>query len=355
MVGKVRCRISAAPGLHMANIGLKLSILDQSPASECETAAEAFQHTIELATKAEQWGYHRFWVAEHHGSKRNMGSSPEVLISHLLAKTQRIRIGSGGVMLQHYSPYKVAENFNVLASLAPGRVDLGIGRGPGGLPRSTRALQRESGADTQTLAEKLHELEQFLNNHLDEDHPLHGLQTSPKPPQPADLFLLGTSPSSAELAASRGMPYVFALFLNSDETAMYQSIETYRQQFDESRGTNAQAILALPIIVADTDDEAQQYASEVKVVRIHLESGRTLTVTSQEAAEEFGRQTPEKFTFTVHEAAVVHGCQETVRKKLRDIQAAYQVEEIIAVTAIGDFQKRLHSYELLSGALVDQR
>ena len=124
----------------------KLSILDQSPVNDTETATDAFQHTIELAQKAEAWGYHRFWVSEHHGSDRVMGSSPEVLISHLLAKTTRIRVGSGGVMLQHYSPYKVAENFNVLASLAPGRVDLGIGRGPGGLPRSTRALQQEMGA-----------------------------------------------------------------------------------------------------------------------------------------------------------------------------------------------------------------
>ena len=124
---------------------LKLSILDLSPLYDSETAAQAFQRTIELAQKAEEWGYHRFWVSEHHGSDRVVGSSPEVLISHLLAKTERIRVGSGGVMLQHYSPYKVVENFNVLASLAPGRVDLGIGRGPGGMPQSTRALQQGDG------------------------------------------------------------------------------------------------------------------------------------------------------------------------------------------------------------------
>ena len=117
-------------------MSLKLSILDQSPVHESDSrfrgndGVEALRRTIELAKKAEEWGYHRFWVAEHHGSSKVMGSSPEVLVSHLLAHTTRIRVGSGGVMLQHYSPYKVAENFNVLASLAPGRVDLGIGRGP---------------------------------------------------------------------------------------------------------------------------------------------------------------------------------------------------------------------------------
>ena len=182
-------------------MSLTLSILDQSPVNDTETAAEAFQHTIELAQKAEAWGYHRFWVSEHHGSDRVMGSSPEVLIAHLLAKTTRMRVGSGGVMLQHYSPYKVAENFNVLASLAPGRVDLGIGRGPGGLPRSTRALQQGMGDRAQPFAEKLLELEQFLHNRLEENHPLYGLRVSPVPPQPAEVFLLGTTTSSAELAA----------------------------------------------------------------------------------------------------------------------------------------------------------
>ena len=154
------CLSAMRSGDGRAHCGLTLSILDQSPVNDTETAAEAFQHTIELATKAEAWGYHRFWVSEHHGSERVMGSSPEVLIAHLLAKTTRIRVGSGGVMLQHYSPYKVAENFNVLASLAPGRVDLGIGRGPGGLPRSTRALQQGLGNRGQPFAEKLLELEQ---------------------------------------------------------------------------------------------------------------------------------------------------------------------------------------------------
>ena len=191
---------------------LKLSILDQSPANDGETAQDALQNTIKLSQKAEEWGYYRFWVTEHHGSKRVMGSAPEVLVSHLLAKTSRIRVGSGGVMLQHYSPYKVAENFNVLASLAPGRVDLGIGAGPGGMPRSTKALQMNTGYGAKPLADKLDELQRFLCNSLDEDHPLYGLTANPVPPQPAGLFMLGTTPSSAELAAQRGMPYVFALF-----------------------------------------------------------------------------------------------------------------------------------------------
>jgi luciferase family oxidoreductase group 1 len=329
---------------------LKLSILDQSPANESETGPAALQHTVELAMKAEEWGYHRFWVAEHHDSSRNMGSSPEVLVSHLLARTTRIRVGSGGVMLQHYSPYKVAENFNVLASLAPGRVDLGIGRGPGGLPRSTRALQQGAANGAKPFHEKLVELDQFLHNRLEESHPLYGLQAKPLPPEPPDLFLLGTTTSSAKLAASLGMSYIFALFLNSDETVMRESVETYRQKFEPARGTQPQVMLALPVIVADSDEEARRYAEEIKVVRIRLESGRTFTVGSVEAAEEFGKQSQESYTVEVREASVVHGSRETVRKKLQEIQGLYHVEEVIVVTAIKDFQKRLHSYELLSEA-----
>jgi luciferase family oxidoreductase group 1 len=332
-------------------VRVKLSILDQSPVSDSETAMEAFQHTIELAQKAEAWGYHRFWVSEHHGSTRVMGSAPEVLVAHLLAKTTRIRLGSGGVMLQHYSPYKVAETFNVLASLAPGRVDLGIGRGPGGMPRSTKALQQGMDHGPKPLAEKLLELEQFLHNQLEENHPLYGLQASPVPPQPAEVFLLGTTTSSAELAASLGMPYVFALFLHRDETVMYDAVAMYRRRFDATRGTQPQAILALPVMVADTDDEARHYAADMKMVRIRLASGRTLTVGTVEAAEEFGRQSQEHYAIEVQDTDIIHGCLATVWQKLSDLQRVYQVDELMVVTTIKNFPKRLHSYELLSRCL----
>ena len=331
---------------------LRLSVLDQSPANPPETAQDALQNTITLAQKAEEWGYHRIWVTEHHGSSRNMGSAPEVLVSHLLAKTGRIRVGSGGVMLQHYSPYKVAENFNVLASLAPGRVDLGIGGGPGGLPKTTRALQMDTGHGSKPLAQKLDELERFLHDRLDEDDPLYGLTANPIPSQPADLFLLGTTPSSAELAAQRGMPYVFALFLNSDESVMREAVDTYRSRFDHSQGGEPRLMLALPVMVADTGEEAQGYAAEIKVFRIRLESGRTLTVFSMAAAEEFLKQSPEKGAITIHEGNVLNGSPETVRRKLLDVQRSYQVDEVFVVTAIRDFAKRLHSYELLAEAMI---
>ncbi len=337
--------------------GLTLSILDQSPVHQGDDAAQAFQHTIELAAKADGWVYHRYWVAEHHSSDRVMGSSPEVLISHLLAKTSRIRIGSGGVMLQHYSPYKVAENFNVLASLAPGRVDLGIGRGPGGLPQSTMALQQEA-AGERSIGEKITELRNYLAGELPESHPLHGLIASPQPPVAADLYLLGTSVSSAEMAAEFGIPYVFALFLNSDQDVMTEAMKTYHSRSDAKSDAGSgsgqkRAMLALPVVVAESADEAASYAAEIKVVRITLESGRTLTAGNLASAENFGKQSGEKFEINVTDAPVVHGSPELALKKLLDIQRSHNVEEIIVVTAINDFAKRLRSYELLSQAVTE--
>lgn len=329
-------------------VPLTLSILDQSPVHDTDTAPEALQHTIELAVKAEAWGYHRFWVSEHHNSTRVMGSAPEVLIAHLLAKTTHMRVGSGGVMLQHYSPYKVAENFNVLASLAPGRVDLGIGRGPGGLPRSTQALQTGVGGQPQPFADKVVALEQFLHDHQEAQHPLYGVQASPVPPQPAETFLLGTSAASAELAARLGMPYVFAQFLNNDVAVMDEATALYRQRFDPSQPRPCRVMLALAVIAADTAEEAQHYASDLKVVRVRLASGRTFTVATVEAAEEFGKQAHEAYTVTVQQAQVIHGTRDTVLQQLTAKQRQYQAEEVFLVTAIKDFHKRLHSYELLA-------
>lgn len=328
-------------------MALTLSILDQTPIQNGETAAQAFLHTIELVKIAERLGYHRFWVSEHHDLDHVVGSSPEVLISHLLAKTERIRIGSGGVMLQHYSPYKVAENFHVLASLAPGRVDLGIGRAPGGLPLSTRALQQGDASTTPSLEEKLVELEKFLHNNLEPEHALHGLKAIPVPPQPADLYLLGTSVASAELAAQRGVPYVFAQFINSDKAVSYEAIDTYRKKFVAGALAQPQAILALSVIVSDTDEDAKKLASENELVKIHLASGKTITVNSLKKAEEYGKHSAESFTIEVKEANIISGSTETVRAKLLDIQRTYQVDEVIITTPIKDFQKRIHSYELL--------
>ena len=333
----------------MTDFPLKLSVLDQSPAAEGESADVALGHTIELAQKAEEWGYHRFWVTEHHGSNRNMGSSPEVLVSHLLARTGHIRIGSGGVMLQHYSPYKVAENFNVLASLAPGRVDLGIGRGPGGMPRTTQALRPQplNGTPAVPLEEKLVELQSFLGGGA------NVVVASPLPPQPPDLFLLGTTAASGEMAAAHKLPYVFAMFLNGDEEEMRRAIHTYQSLSASGPDFRPQAMLALPVIAADTDAQAAAYAQAIHVVRIRLASGRSFTVFSEEAAREFGRQSGEEFTYEVQPANVIHGSPARVKERLMAMGTEYGIDEVFIVTAIDNFPDRLRSYRLLAEAMLE--
>ncbi|MEK3780553.1 LLM class flavin-dependent oxidoreductase [Paenibacillus sp. FSL R5-0810] len=333
-------------------MGITISVLDQSPIYPGETAAEAFAHTVLLAQKSEELGFRRFWVSEHHDSDHVAGSSPEVLISYLLAKTQTIRVGSGGVMLQHYSPYKVAENFNVLAALAPGRVDLGIGRAPGGLPRSTQALQRGV-QENASLTDKIVELRQFVHNTLEEDHPLAGLRAAPLPETAPELYVLGASADSAEIAAGLGLPYVFSLFINGDESAALEAIRVYRSTFDYSHGREPEILVALSVIVADSAEEAAELAASLKLVKIHLASGRTLTLGTREQAEEFGRQAGEPYTIEEQEPFITKGTKETVREQLLRLQQASGVDEIIVTSNIQPFAKRIRSFELLSEALAE--
>lgn len=331
---------------------ITISILDQSPIYPGETPTEALAHTLALAQRAEELGFRRFWVAEHHDSEYLAGSSPEVLISYLLAKTSRIRVGSGGIMLQHYSPYKVAENFHVLASLAPGRVDLGVGRAPGGLPRSTQALQRGI-ENPQSLTDKIVELRGHLAGEPNEDESLAGLKATPIPEIAPELHLLGASGGSAELAASLGLPYVFSLFIGGDEQAAVEALQTYRRQFNYSYGTSPQAVLALSAVVADTDEEAQSLIVPQKLVKVYLASGRKVTLGTLEQAEEYGRQAGEPYTIEEKESLVTAGSKETVRSKLLALQELAGVNEFIVSTNIEPFAKRIRSYELLSEAFAE--
>jgi len=336
-------------------MSIRVGILDQTPIYEGETAVEAFRHTIELAQRAEQLGFHRFWVSEHHDGQHVAGSSPEVLISHLLAHTKRIRLGSGGVMLQHYSPYKVAENFNILAALGPGRIDLGIGRAPGGLPRSTQALQ-EGIQGAASLKEKIVQVKRYIHNEPLEDpsHPLAGLTASPVSDIPAELYVLGASVDSAGMAAELGLPYVFSLFINSNIEVALEAIRVYREQFDRSQGREPYAALALSLIVAESEEEAEELAGEHKLVRIHMESGKVLTVGSVEQAEEFGRQSNEKYRLEILESSVTRGTKATVGQALLKFQQDFAVEELIVTTATRDFAKRIRSFELLREILAEQ-
>lgn len=259
-----------------------LSVLDKSPVVRGETTTAALARTVALAQRAEALGYERFWVAEHHNTPDLASSSPEVLLAHLAAHTRSIRVGSGGVMLQHYSPYKVAENFNLLTALAPGRVDIGIGKAPGGFPVSTRALQ--AGRDPSRkpdFAAQLRELDGFLGGAAERPE---GLEATPLPSRFGERFLLGASVESAALAAELGWHYVFARHLNGDDAVLAAAISTYRDV------TGRSPIVALAAVVAASGDEARAQAAQFTPFRVTIAGGQSVTVGSEAQAAEYARQ-----------------------------------------------------------------
>lgn len=321
----------------------KLGILDQSPVFPGTHAYQALQKTVHLAQKAEEWGYSRFWVSEHHHAKDVSGSSPEVLISYLLARTHSIRIGSGGVMLQHYSPYKVAENFHVLSSLAPGRVDLGIGKAPGGLPLSTKALQFGTINDGNDFEERASLLKKIIENSVEDYHPLAGILATPVPPEAPETFLLGASSKSAELAAELGYGFVFAQFINSDRTVLGEAARAYRQRLP-----NGRLIVAVGVVSALTQQEAEQLAGDQKNIKVHLQSGRSVTVKSLEQAKSFGDQAGEPYEIEEQEAHLIAGTPIYVKEILSELANTYQVDEFILHTPIPKEAERLRSFQLIS-------
>lgn len=335
-------------------MSLKLSILDKSPIHGKETAAEVLRNTVELAWQAERLGYYRFWVSEHHDFDSFACSSPEVLIAYLLARTERLIIGSGGVMLQHYSPYKVAENFNMLSALAPGRVDLGVGRAPGGFARSTRALQSDSAGAPVSFTDKLEQLERYIcdsRNSDDASLEPDRLRARPIPPQPAPLYLLGASSESAEVAAKLGIPYVFSQWISGDDGVLEQALAVYRSQFNQLRGTKPQFMIGVSVLVAETEEEARRQTQAFKVIRIELESGKSLRVGTTGQLEEFRKQTSETFTIEERETIIIHGTVNNVCKQLEDYYRRYEIEEMIISFESASFSERLHAAQAIRSGL----
>ncbi|EMR04928.1 Limonene 1,2-monooxygenase [Bhargavaea cecembensis DSE10] len=322
---------------------LKLGILDQSPVFPESSAEQALKQTVSLARKAEEWGYSRFWVSEHHHSQDVAGSSPEVLISYLAAKTESIRIGSGGVMLQHYSPYKVAENFNLLSSLAPGRVDLGVGKAPGGLPLSTKALQFGTVNDGKDFDERLSLLKQLVEDSVPEGHPLDGIQATPLPTEKPEIFLLGASPNSAKLAASLGVGFVFALFINNNREILGEAANEYRRLLP---GGNI--MVAAHVLAAPTQEEAEKLAADQKIVKVRLQDGRSVTVVTVEQAHSFGEQAGIPYEIEEQQANIIAGTPDYVTGILSELQQAHQIDEFILHTALPKAEDRTRSFQLLS-------
>ncbi|MCJ8510383.1 MsnO8 family LLM class oxidoreductase [Rhizobium lemnae] len=322
----------------------RLSLLDKSPVQAGHTATDALKQTLRLARRAEELGYHRFWVAEHHHTTELAISAPEVVIAFILANTSRIRVGSGGIMLQHYSPYKVAEVFNVLSSLAPGRVDLGVGKTPGGLPLSTSALQAglRQGVKPDFTA-LFSSLSTFVDGPVPVGQPFAGLSATPVPPVPPERFLLGASPASATLAARHGWGYVHAGHLNSDQANLKASLETYHAE-----GGHA-AILAVAAYAAQSAAQAAERVADLKVFRVFLSNGSAFNLGRREQAEEFARQVGDNdYRIEERRPSILAGTPETIHEKLEDLSERYGISEFVIEAPPVSFDERLATIELLA-------
>ncbi len=328
-----------------------LSVLDQSPIAQGSTGAQALHNTLDLARLADELGYTRYWVAEHHGGPMLAGPSPEVLIGPIAAATEGIRVGSGGVMLPHYSPLKVAESFTILAALFPGRIDLGLGRAAGTDPLTTFALQRDRRqAAPDDFPQQLAELLAYFEDDLPEDHPFrHLAATLPGRPELPVPWLLGSSEQSALWAGEAGLRYAFADFINPQGATI---AKLYRDRFRPARDLQApRTAVAVWALVAPTDEEAEFLASSSRMTFTLLRRGKLVAVPPPEEASAFlmseARLRP---AGDVPGRRGVVGSPEKVRAGIEEVAASYQADEVIVVTITYDHEVRRRSYELLADA-----
>ena len=326
-------------------------MLDQSPVSEGSSGAQALRNTIDLARLADELGYHRYWVAEHHGGPMLAGPSPEALIGPIAAATARIRVGSGGVMLPHYSPFKVAETFSLLAGLFPGRIDLALGRAAGTDPLTTFALQRDRRqAAPDDFPEQLAELLGYLYDRLPAEHPFARLaQTLPGRPELPVPWLLGSSQQSAIWAAELGLPYAFADFINPRGAEI---AALYRERFaeHEHEGLRPQVAVGVWVICAETDEEARRLAASGRMTFTLLRRGQLIAVPPPERALEFLAADERAPGQPRAQRRAIVGAPATVRAELEEVASSYGAEEAIVVSITYAHRARRRSYELLAEA-----
>ena len=329
---------------------IRLSVLDQSPIRRGGTPAQAIAETIELAQLCDRLGYHRYWVAEHHSSEGLAGAAPEILIARLGSITRGMRVGSGGVMLSHYSALTVAEQFRMLDTLYPGRIDLGIGRAPGSDYVTARALAHGPGAlGIEEFPRQIQDLLAYLRDQIPDGHAFAGVSAQPRGQSNPEPWLLGSSDQSALYAAYFGCAFSFAHFIT--DRMGPEIMAAYRANFrpsvwlDQPLGS-----IGVSVICAETNEEADRLAKSRDLSRLRLEQGAQGPVPSLEEAEAHRYTAEEKLRVAHNRQRQVIGDPAQCKAQLLELGRRYGIEEFVAVTITYDFAARKRSYELLAQA-----
>ncbi|MDX1808332.1 MAG: LLM class flavin-dependent oxidoreductase [Sulfurospirillaceae bacterium] len=327
---------------------LKLSVLDQSPIHDGKEDRFGLLDTIELAKICDTLGYHRYWLAEHHNTNGYASCAPEVMINSVATATKNMRVGSGGVMLNHYSPFKVAETFNMLEALHTGRIDVGIGRAPGSDFLTSRALQGNREVD---YSQKAYELIGYLNQNLDKRHPYFDVALSPANIKAPPVYLLGSSEGSSKLAGILGAGFVLALFIGNHERSP-AIIKEYKSAFVPSLAfSKPKVIIAVACIVADSKEEAEFIASShvywklqafTKYQRGAFKSPQELVKIIEDLSPEDKKYYDETMNH------MILGNAKECREKIEKLAASYDVDEVMIVNVTYSFKDRVKSYELLA-------
>jgi luciferase family oxidoreductase group 1 len=340
---------------------MKLSILDQSPIISGHSAAQAIEETLKLARRADALGYYRYWLAEHHAIAALADPCPEILLARLGAETRRIRVGTGGVLLPYYSAFKVAEIFRMLEALYPGRIDLGIGRAPGGDQRTARAVGGGHFPDAEQFPQQVWELIGYLDNTLPEDHPNRKVRVQPEARVAShvapELWLLGSSDYSGLLAAQLGVRFSFAHFINAQggDLVMRAYKERFQARDADSAGpapreAQPHTSICCFVICAATDDEAERLARVVDLRRLHMALNQDLPVPTLAEAEKRSFSKEELQYIRGQRPRAVIGSPETCKQKLLELAKQFSADELMVLTITGDYATRLESYELLAKA-----
>ncbi|GAB3740665.1 LLM class flavin-dependent oxidoreductase [Hymenobacter agri] len=328
---------------------LRLNVLDQSPIRPGSTPREALLETVQLARLADRLGYSRFWVSEHHNTNTLAGSTPEVLIAHLGSQTQRIRLGSGGIMLPHYSALKVAENFRMLEALFPGRIDLGMGRAPGADRLTAYALNPSNQFNEKDFIEQLMDLQAYLRDDKVPETIHERVMAIPQSATTPELWLLSSSGQSGLFAAHLGMAFSFAQFINGNGGPA--AVQQYRERFRPSPELAAPlANVAVFTMCADTEEKAAELRKAMDMQLIRFNRGEFRTFPSAEEVRTYQFTAEDQAHLHHNRHRIVSGTPAQVHAQFTAMAAEYGVDEITAVTITASFEDRVRSYELLAEA-----